>query len=270
MEQKVGFIGIGNIAIAVISGLLKSECISTSKIWIHDHKSTTNKIISAKYNINCTDTDVCLAQKVDILFLTLKPNTLLKVLKNISHHIKQNTILISVAAGITINQIEQIIGNNKKIIRAMPNINSSIGEGMTSITPNKILNQFDINIITDIFKSFGKTIIVSEELIHSVIGISSSAPAYVFIFIEAIADAAVLSGMTYSQAYQCAAQALKGSAQMLLSTKKHPGELKNMVCSPGGTTIEAVSALEQNNFRSAVMRAVQKCIKKSKKLSRSY
>ncbi|MXP51386.1 pyrroline-5-carboxylate reductase [Pantoea sp. SoEX] len=270
MEKDIGFIGVGNMATSIIAGLIKKSCISSRKIWIYDHKLTTNKSISTKYNINVANSSEVLTQKVDILFLTLKSSILLKLLKNISNHIKKDTIIVSVAAGISISQIEKIVGYDKKIIRAMPNINSSVCEGMTSLTPNKALNQLDIDLIFKIFKMFSKTTLIDEDLIHTVIGISSSAPAYVFMFIEAMADAAVLNGMTYLQAYQFAAQAVKGSAEVLLETKKHPAELKNMVCSPGGTTIEAIKILEQKNFRSAVIEAIQQCILKSHKLGKGY
>ncbi|PPI88383.1 pyrroline-5-carboxylate reductase [Candidatus Pantoea edessiphila] len=267
MKKKIGFIGIGTIAKAIIEGLLKSKHILSSNIWIYDHKLNINKELSTKYNINYSESDKYLIQEIDILFLTTKPNIILKVLQNIAENVNKEKIIVSVAAGITINKIESVIGSDNKIVRVMPNIASLVCEGMTSITPNKSLNKTEINLIVSIFESIGKTVIINENLIHSVIGISSSAPAYVFMFIEAMADSAVLSGMTYPEAYKLAAQALKGSAQMLLEIKKHPGELKNMVCSPGGTTIEAIKILEEKKFRSAIIEAVQQCIKKSKKLS---
>ncbi|PPI86350.1 pyrroline-5-carboxylate reductase [Candidatus Pantoea edessiphila] len=267
MKKNIGFIGVGNIAQSIIKGLSRSEYIAPSQIWIYDHKLTTNKEVSLKYKVNYTESNIQLVKKVDVLFISLKPHVILKELQNISNSIKENTIIISLAAGITINAIESVIGVNRKIIRAMPNINSSICAGMTSITPNSFLNKFEIDLVESIFRSFSETHLVDEKLIHSVIGISSSAPAYVFILIEAMADAAVLSGMTYSKAYQFASQAVKGSAQMLLETRKHPGELRNMVCSPGGTTIESIKVLEQKNFRSAIIEAVYKCILKSRELS---
>ncbi|PPI87723.1 pyrroline-5-carboxylate reductase [Candidatus Pantoea edessiphila] len=270
MQKKIGFIGIGRMARSIIEGLLKNKHISSSVIWIYDHKLMNIKFITDKYNVNYCTSSEDLVQKIDILFITLKPTIALKVLKKIANYIKKDMIVVSTMAGITINTIEQIIGEYHKIIRVMPNIPSIVLEGMTAITPNNLLNQVDINLIVNIFKCIGKTNIIKEHLIHSVVGISSSAPAYVFMFIEAMATVAIKNGMTYSQAYQFAAQAVKGSAQMLLETKKHPEELKNMVCSPGGTTIEAIKILEKNNFNGIIMEAIQKCIIKSTELSKIY
>ena len=150
----------------------------------------------------------------------------------------------------------------------MPNTPALVNAGMSSITPNKQVSEDESALIVEIFSSFGRAEIVPEYLIHSVVGVSGSAPAYVFMFIEAMADAAVLGGMPRAQAYQFAAQAVMGSAKMVLETGKHPGELKDMVCSPGGTTIEAVKVLEQKGLRAAVMDAMQSCMAKSEEMSR--
>jgi pyrroline-5-carboxylate reductase len=140
---------------------------------------------------------------------------------------------------------------------------------MTSVTPNVLVTKEEADEIVDIFKGFGKAALVPEYMIHAVVGVSGSSPAYVFMFIEAMADAAVLGGMPRAQAYQFAAQAVKGAAQMVLETGKHPAELKDMVCSPGGTTIEAVKVLEEKGFRAAVMEAMQQCMAKSERMSKA-
>lgn len=177
--------------------------------------------------------------------------------------------MVSIAAGVTLDSLSSVLGYDRKIVRAMPNTPSLVSEGMTSVTPNVLVEQAEIDEVVAIFESFGKAAVVDEYLIHSVVGVSGSAPAYVFMFIEAMADAAVLGGMPRAQAYQFAAQAVKGAAQMVLTTGKHPAELKDMVCSPGGTTIEAVKVLEEKGMRSAVMEAMLQCMAKSEKLSRS-
>ena len=164
--------------------------------------------------------------------------------------------------------MEDILQNKYKIVRAMPNTPSLVGEGMSSLCCNDRVTEDEILSVKNIFESFGKAEILPEYLIHSVIGASGSAPAYVFMMIEAMADGAVLGGMPREKAYKFAAQALLGSAKMVLETGKHPGELKDMVCSPGGTTIEAVKALEQNGFRAAVIDAMEKCMNKSKDMEK--
>lgn len=150
----------------------------------------------------------------------------------------------------------------------MPNTPALVGEGMSSVTPNALVTADETAIVLEIFQSFGKAGLVSEYLIHSVVGVSGSSPAYIFMLIEAMADAAVLGGMPRKQAYEFAAQAVKGAAQMVLETGLHPAQLKDNVCSPGGTTIEAVQTLESQGFRSAVMLAMQKCMEKSEFLSK--
>ena len=173
------------------------------------------------------------------------------------------------AAGVTLDQLARALGHDRKIVRAMPNTPSLVNAGMTSVTPNALVTSEDVADVLNIFRCFGEAEVIAESMIHPVVGVSGSAPAYVFMFLEAMADAAVLGGMPRAQAYKFAAQAVMGSAKMVLETGKHPGELKDMVCSPGGTTIEAVRVLEERGFRSAVIEAMAKCMEKSEKLSKS-
>ena len=167
------------------------------------------------------------------------------------------------------DQLARALGHDRKIIRAMPNTPALVNAGMTSVTPNALVTPEDTADVLNIFRCFGEAEVIAEPMIHPVVGVSGSAPAYVFMFIEAMADAAVLGGMPRAQAYKFAAQAVMGSAKMVLETGKHPGELKDMVCSPGGTTIEAVRVLEDRGLRSAVIEAMEKCMEKSEKLSKS-
>lgn len=268
LEKKIGFIGCGNMSKAIISGLIKSGQIAPANIWVFDRKTQTNQAMAEQWGITPADSAEALAREVDILFGAVKPNAILKALKDIAGQLKKEALVVSIAAGITLDSLASVLGHDRKIIRAMPNTPSLVNEGMTSVTPNVLVEQTELDEVVAIFASFGKAAIVSEYLIHSVVGVSGSAPAYVFMFIEAMADAAVLGGMPRAQAYQFAAQAVKGSAQMVLETGKHPGELKDMVCSPGGTTIEAVKVLEDKGFRAAVIEAMQRCMEKSEALSK--
>ncbi len=149
----------------------------------------------------------------------------------------------------------------------MPNTPALVNEGMSAICKNKNITDQELNTIKTIFDSFGKSEIVEEYLIDAVIGVSGSAPAYVFMFIEAMADGAVAAGMPRYQAYKFASQAVMGSAKMVLESGKHPGELKDMVCSPGGTTIEAVKTLEAEGLRNSVIKGIEACIAKSKEMN---
>lgn len=268
LEKKIGFIGGGNMAKAIIGGLVKSGQIAPSNIWVFDRKAETNEALAREFGIQAAESAEALAREVDILFGAVKPNVILKVLKDLASQLKKEALVISIAAGVTLDSLATVLGHDRKIVRVMPNTPALVNEGMTSVTPNVLVEQPEIDEVVTMFESFGKAAVVSEYLIHSVVGVSGSAPAYVFMFIEAMADAAVLGGMPRAQAYQFAAQAVKGSAQMVLESGKHPAELKDMVCSPGGTTIEAVKVLEEKGFRAAVMEAMQQCMAKSEALSK--
>ena len=269
MEKKIGFIGCGNMAKAIISGLVAGGSINPANIWVYDRKPATNTMMQEQYGITPAESAEEVARQSDILFGAVKPNVILTVLKDLVSSLKKDSVVVSIAAGVTLDSLAGVLGHDRKIIRVMPNTPSLVNEGMTSVTPNVLVSHEEASEVVDIFNSFGKAELVAEYLIHSVVGVSGSAPAYVFMFIEAMADAAVLGGMPRAQAYRFAAQAVKGSAQMVIETGKHPGELKDMVCSPAGTTIEAVKVLEDKGFRAAVMEAIQQCMAKSERMSKA-
>ncbi|MFD1801521.1 pyrroline-5-carboxylate reductase [Mixta tenebrionis] len=269
LEKKIGFIGCGNMSKAIIGGLVASGQINAAQIWVYDHKPETNQAMAQQYGINAAQSAEEAAREADILFGAVKPNVILKVLKEIAGALNKETLVVSIAAGVTLDALAMALGHDRKIVRVMPNTPALVNEGMTSVTPNALVTSEESDEVLAIFNSFGKAALVPEYLIHAVVGVSGSAPAYVFMFIEAMADAAVLGGMPRAQAYQFAAQAVKGAAQMVLETGKHPGELKDMVCSPGGTTIEAVKVLEEKGFRSAVIAAMEQCMDRSQALSKS-
>ncbi|MCO6523742.1 MAG: pyrroline-5-carboxylate reductase [Candidatus Schmidhempelia sp.] len=267
MEQTIGFIGIGNMGMAMIKGMLVSQIIKAEQIIAYKMMPDKIKQLGKEQVINIATSEIEVAQKSDILFLAVKPNTIVPVLEKIKSSLSTNTVIVSVAAGITLDTMEKILGTNYKIIRTVPNTPALVNAGMTSITRNSQVSDAELNTVMSLFNALGKTEVVPEHLIHAVTGISGSSPAYVFMFIEALADAGVLTGMQRSQAYKFAAQAVLGAAKMVLDTGKHPGELKDMVCSPGGTTIEAVKTLENRALRSAVIEAVTSCVKKSESMS---
>ncbi len=266
--MKVGFIGAGNMASAMIGGIINSKLLSPSNIIASAKTDKTLDNIKEKYKINTTKDSISLVKECDIVVIAVKPNVYEEVLKQIKDYIDTEKIIVTIAAGISINSVEKIIGNDKKIIRTMPNTPALVNCGMSSLSPNKNIEKNDIDAVKTIFDSFGKSEIVDESLIDVVIGASGSSPAYAFMFIEAMADCAVSYGMKREIAYEFCAQAVMGAAKMVLETKKHPGELKDMVCSPGGTTIEAVKTLENEGMRSAVINGMTDCIEKSIKMSK--
>ena len=248
MEKKIGFIGCGNMGKAILGGLIASGQVLPGQIWVYTPSPDKVTALHDQFGINAAESAQEVAQIADIIFASL---------------------VVSIAAGITLDQLARALGHDRKIIRAMPNTPALVNAGMTSVTPNALVTPEDTADVLNIFRCFGEAEVIAEPMIHPVVGVSGSSPAYVFMFIEAMADAAVLGGMPRAQAYKFAAQAVMGSAKMVLETGEHPGTLKDMVCSPGGTTIEAVRVLEEKGFRAAVIEAMTKCMEKSEKLSKS-
>lgn len=267
MDKKIGFIGTGNMANAIIHGIINSGIAPASQIVVFDVDTSKTQALSAEVGTVTAQSAPELTNACDIVFLAIKPHIVPAVLKEIASTIKSNHVLVSIAAGVTLGQLAEQAGYNAKIVRVMPNTPAMVNAGMSSLTANSLVEEQELADITAIFNSFGRSAVVPENLIHAVTGISGSSPAYVFMFIEALADAGVLGGLPRAQAYQFAAQTVLGAAKMVLETGDHPAMLKDMVCSPGGTTIEAVKTLEEKGFRSAVIEAVVSCMDKSKKLS---
>ena len=265
--MKIGFIGAGNMGGAIIGGIIGNRIVEPVDIIVTDVYKTKVNEISEKYNIKQGLSNEIVAAAADMLFLCVKPNVLYSVIDEIKDAVKPDTIVVSIVAGQAIAKLEEAFGrDNLKLVRVMPNTPSLVGEGMAAIVPNANADEDDTEKVLEIFNSFGKAEVVAEQLMDAVTAVSGSSPAYVFMFIEAMADAAVQGGMPRQQAYTFAAQAVLGSAKMVLETGRHPGELKDMVCSPAGTTIDAVAVLEEEGMRAAVMKAMKACIDKSKSL----
>lgn len=264
--KKIGFIGAGNMGSAMMGGMVQA---GYTDILAADKNQAALRVLSETYGIQPADNQT-VAKKADILFLAVKPNILFSVIAEIHDCVKSETLIVSIAAGKTLSVLEYAFGKEQKIVRAMPNTPALVGEAMSALSLNATAKKpefaGEIEELVKIFESFGKAEIVPETLMDAVTGVSGSSPAYVFMLIEAMADAAVLGGMPRAQSYTFAAQAVLGAAKMVLETGKHPGELKDMVCSPGGTTIAAVKVLEETGFRSSIMDGIEACIEKSKSM----
>ncbi|MBS1206710.1 MAG: pyrroline-5-carboxylate reductase [Proteobacteria bacterium] len=217
MEKKIGFIGCGNMGKAILGGLIASGQLLPGQIWVYTPSPDKVAALHDQFGINAAQSAQEVAQIADIVFGAVKPNIMVKVLSEIASSLNKETLVVSIAAGVTLDQLARALGHDRKIVRAMPNTPSLVNAGMTSITPNALVTPEDTADVLNIF---------------------------------------------------LAAQAVMGSAKMVLDTGKHPGELKDMVCSPGGTTIEAVKVLEERGFRAAVIEAMEACMNKSEKLSK--
>ncbi|MBQ9589002.1 MAG: pyrroline-5-carboxylate reductase [Butyrivibrio sp.] len=264
--MTVGFIGLGNMAKAMIGGILAKGLMGPNEIIGTAATEETRLKVSNKYGIQTRTSNEAVAKESDIIILAVKPQYLKVVIADIMDSVDENKVIVSIAAGKTIKWLEKEFEKPVKIIRVMPNTPALVLEGCSAVCRNDMVTDDDYHFVIELLESFGKAYTVPESMMDVVVGVSGSSPAYVFLFIEAMADAAVAGGMSRKQAYEFAAQSVLGSAKMVLETGKHPGELKDMVCSPAGTTIEAVKILEEEGFRGAVIDAVTACIEKSRKL----
>ena len=264
--MTIGFIGLGNMAKALMGGIISKGIFDPQDIIGSDPMEAARESAAKKFGIQTRDNNADVARDADVILLAVKPQFLKVAIADIMDEVDTSKLVISIAAGKTLEWISKEFEKDVKIVRVMPNTPALVGEGCAAVCPNNLCKDEDLNLALEILRSCGTANVVTENLMDVVTGVSGSSPAYVFQFIEAMADAAVLGGMPRKQAYEFAAQAVLGSAKMVLETGKHPGELKDMVCSPAGTTIEAVRVLEEGGFRGLVMDAVEAAILRSQEL----
>lgn len=262
--MKIGFIGGGNMASALISGILASG-YEASDVSVFDTDASKCSVWKSKgVAVLASGEDV--EKQSDIIIFAVKPNVIDLVLDKMNGF--NDKIYVSIAAGVSIAFIEDKLGKDKKIVRTMPNTPAQVGCGMTVITPNKNLSDEDTKKVTELFSAVGDTEIMTEKFINIATALHGSSPAYVYMMIDAMADAGVNMGLSKVQALHLAAKAVEGSAKMVLNTDLHPEQLKDNVCSPGGTTIAAVNDLEKNSFRAVIQSAVKACCDKADKMSK--
>ncbi len=262
----LGFIGSGNMGQAMLKGIIGKQLYEAGDIMVADKSEQALETVKRNLGVQVTTHNCEVAEKADVLVLAVKPFHFETVITEIRDVIREETLIISIAAGQSIENIEGLFGKNIKLVRSMPNTPALVLEGAAGVSFNANVDEEGKKTAMALFSSFGIAREVPESLMDTVVGVSGSSPAYVFLFIEAMADAAVADGMPRAQAYELAAQSVLGSAKMVLETGKHPGELKDMVCSPSGTTIEAVRVLEEKGFRSAVIEAQKACVKRAKEM----
>lgn len=268
MSKKIGFIGCGNMGSAMVGGLIKSGFASADDIIVSTKTEASSKKLANEFKITTTLDSKIVAKESETLILAVKPNMYKSIVEEIKDELTKEKLIITIAAGIEIADMEEWLGEDFKIIRTMPNTPALVGEAMSAVCPNKNVSEDDLQYCINIFESFGECEVLEEKYFDGFIAIAGSSPAYVFMFIEAMADGAVKLGIPRAKAYKMASQSVLGSAKMVLDTGKHPGELKDMVCSPAGTTIDAVVELEKLGLRNSVIQAMDKCAEKSKSLSK--
>lgn len=269
MYDSIGFIGAGNMAGAMIGGIVTSGIIKPENIFISDINSDSADRLVREYQVKALPGNIDVAKTSKALVLAVKPQVYKEVIQEIKESIAPDTLIVSIAAGITIEEIKKFFGSDVKVIRTVPNTPALVGEGMTAMAFEPPVEKSDVDFARKVFFSFGIVEEVKEELLNAVTAVSGSSPAFAFMFIEAMADAAVLLGLPRDKSYVFASQVLRGAAKLVMETGKHPGALKDMVCSPAGTTIEGVRVLEEKGLRSAVIEAMISTAQRAQELSKS-
>jgi len=267
LNKRIGVIGCGNMGGALIKGIVQSEQFIAENIWVLDADKKKADSLAKKYGVVARARLNDIIKFADYLILAVKPDRISEVLEKMNKDEIEDTVIISIAAGVTIESIEKALGCKCKVSRVMPNTPALIKEGMSAICYNDNISDKEITSIRKLFEFIGKVVEVDEKHMNAVTALSGSGPAYVFMFIEAMADAGVRMGLKRDVAYELAAQTVCGSAKMVMETGKHPGELKDMVCSPAGTTIEAVYQLEKRGFRGTIMKAIGEAFEKAEEMS---
>ena len=260
--MKLGFIGCGNMAKAMMGGIIQNNICPAENIMASDLFAPALEKASKDLGIHTTQDNNEVVAFADTIILSVKPQFYAEVIHGIAPHITDQ-LVITIAPGKTLAWLDETFGKHVHVIRTMPNTPAMVNEGITAVCLSPYVTEEEKDRALKILSGFSRVEIIPERLMDVVVSVSGSSPAYVFICIEAMADAAVADGMPRAQAYTFAAQAVLGSAKMVLETGKHPGELKDMVCSPGGTTIEAVRVLEEKGFRSTIFEAMKACTKKA-------
>ncbi len=261
---KIGFIGMGNMGTALLGGMLHCGLVSREEIACRDANDELTVLSAGKLGVAACGSALELAEKSELIVLTIKPQYYAGVIAEIAPAVTEGKTILTVAPGKTLSWLREQFGKDVAIIRCMPNTPALVGEGCTAVCRNELVSDEVFDYALKLLSGCGQASVLPENQFDAFVGLCGSSPAYVYMFIEAMADAAVLEGIPRDQAYQFAAQAVLGSAKMVLDTGKHPGALKDAVCSPGGTTIEAVRSLEEDGFRAAVMHAVMTAAEKSR------
>ena len=270
-KYKLGFIGCGNMGRAILRGVLSSDIASAGEVCVSVRSEGSRQAIEKEFGCICAIDNAMVAKNSEILILAMKPAQLSEALEGLREHVNAEQIIVSIVAGKSIEAIEEglisiRVAGRMKVVRAMPNTPARVGEGMSALAPNSHMTDTDIDRVSRIFGAFGRAKVVDESMMDVVTGVSGSSPAFVYMFMEAMADAAVSHGMTREDAYLFVSQTVLGAAKMLRDTGIHPGKLKDEVCSPGGTTIAGVRALEETGLRQAAWAGIDAAIEAANSL----
>lgn len=268
IDKRISFLGGGNMAEALIKGMLLSGVVKPAVITATDISSIRLDHLKKSYGIIVQFDNRAAAENAEVVILCVKPQAMDRLMAEIAPVVDRTKLVISIAAGVTIERVEKALLKGPRVIRVMPNAPALVLAGAAALSPGSSATDADISVAQEIFGAIGRTLIVEERLMDAVTGLSGSGPAYVFTIIEALADAGVKAGLPRSTALELSAQTVLGAAKMVLETGEHPGRLRDMVTSPGGTTIAGIHELEKGGLRAVLMNAVEAATARSKDLGR--
>lgn len=260
--MKLSFIGAGNMASAIIRGVVRSGFAAAGDITACDISAEKTAALKGELGIIAASDNISAVKNADYIFLCVKPQILPAVCEELRGALTPQQTIVSIAAGVTLQSLRIYLGDERSIVRVMPNLPLSVGEGMCMVCKNNYAPEAAEKLVVELLSGMGEVVYLDEKYLNAFVALASSSPAFIFMVIEAMADGGVLMGLPRAESYKIAAQAVLGSARMVLDTEYHPAELKDMVCSPAGTTIDAVASLEQNGLRYAMIRAMQVCMEK--------
>lgn len=264
--KQIGFIGAGNMAQAIISGLIQKALVTPKDISIFDVKPERMDHMSGLYGVECAPSLQALTASREVLILAVKPDQVLPLLRTISDSLA-GKLLISIAAGVTLKSMLDLLGPEARVVRVMPNTPCLVLEGASVMAVSPSCTEQEKDIARSIFSAVGLCLEMEEKYINAVTALSGSGPAFCFLFLEAMCDGAVKAGLPRDVALRLAAATMRGAASMVLELGKHPGQLKDMVTSPSGTTIEGIAVLESRGFRSAVIDAVSAAYRRAETMA---
>nr|HEX4319127.1 pyrroline-5-carboxylate reductase [Kofleriaceae bacterium] len=267
-EHVIGFVGAGNMAEALIRGLVRGGHVAAGRIVASAPRTDRLDQLRAAYGIEVTADNKVVAARAGLVVLSVKPQIADRVLREIGGSLRDGTLVVSICAGVDTAQIEAATGDGVRVVRAMPNTPALVGAAATAIAGGSRATDGDLATARALFDAVGITVALDEGHLDAVTGLSGSGPAYIFLILEALADAGVKVGLSRRDAQRLAAQTVMGSAKLLLDTDEHPGKLKDMVTSPGGTAIAGLHTLEQGGLRTTLINAVETATKRARELGR--
>jgi pyrroline-5-carboxylate reductase len=267
LDKKIAFIGGGNMAEALIKGMIAAGTAASGHILVTDVSADRLAHLNQKYGVARKGNSEA-AREADIIILCVKPQVVERVLVEITSAVDDQKLVVSIAAGIATVKIEKALKEGAHVVRVMPNTPALVLAGAAALAGGKNATSGDLALTQSIFNSVGRSVIVEEKLMDAVTGLSGSGPAYVFMIIDALSDAGVKAGLPRQLALELSAQTVYGAAKMVLETNEHPGKLRDMVTSPGGTTIEGLHALEKGKLRATLMNAVEAAAARSRELGK--